>query len=248
MPSLYDAIAVRGTMRYRLNKQFIAADKVPDHVKEAITLDNFVDENGIVVVDQKVEEAKQLTLEEQEELDKKEPESPEDQPTESQEGATPDGQTDDNTPESSESTTSTPPPAPEVGAEILDEGADTPADVAPQKAISERKKSTPRQEPKFISKVPQSHPGMGFPRVNGKTVDIFDGITPHTKIKLIGGHAVPLSEESFKSRTEAEIEKRLRELGFTIVNLNNMEAAMAQNLESEAGSDDDGLSDDSARE
>lgn len=55
--------------------------------------------------------------------------------------------------------------------------------------------------------------GMGFPRVGGKTVDIFDGKTPHTYIKNVAGFVVPLSEESFKNKTDVEIMVKLKELG-----------------------------------
>jgi hypothetical protein len=55
--------------------------------------------------------------------------------------------------------------------------------------------------------------GMGFPRVNGKTVDLFDGKTPHTHVKNVAGFIVPLSRQSYDTRTEAEIIDRLKELG-----------------------------------
>ena len=236
MPSLYDAISVKGMMRYRMDKKFISADKVPENVREAITLDNIVDENGIVIVDQKVAEAKELSPEEQADLDKEN--------TNTNPDATPDESADPTT-ETPNDKTSTPPPAPEVNTNEDEADDEELAAPAPKKAVSARAKPAARPEPKFLSKTPQSHPGMGFPRVNGKTVDIFDGVTPHTKLKLVGGHTVPLSEESFKTRSEAEIERKLKELGFNIVNLNNMEAAMADNLETDDDSDSDGLSDDS---
>lgn len=54
---------------------------------------------------------------------------------------------------------------------------------------------------------------MGFPRVNGKTVDIFDGKTPHTHVKNVGGVVVPLSEDSYKTKSDNQIRQRLAELG-----------------------------------
>lgn len=54
---------------------------------------------------------------------------------------------------------------------------------------------------------------MGFPRVNGKTVDIFDGKTPHTHVKNVGGVVVPLSEDSYKTKSDNQICQRLAELG-----------------------------------
>ena len=35
----------------------------------------------------------------------------------------------------------------------------------------------------FTKPVPDSNPGFGFPRKKGKTVDVFDGKTPHTHIR-----------------------------------------------------------------
>lgn len=58
--------------------------------------------------------------------------------------------------------------------------------------------------------------GMGFPRVNGKTVDIFDGKTPHTHVKNVGGHMVPLSKENYDTKTDVEILQRLKKLGKTV--------------------------------
>ena len=55
--------------------------------------------------------------------------------------------------------------------------------------------------------------GMGFPRVDGKTVDIFDGKTPHTTVKNVGGFIVPLSAESFATKSDAQILEKLKELG-----------------------------------
>lgn len=60
--------------------------------------------------------------------------------------------------------------------------------------------------------VPQSEKGFGFPRVKGKTVDIFDGKTPHTQVRLVAGMLVPVSDENYKTKTDAEIYDRLAEL------------------------------------
>lgn len=55
--------------------------------------------------------------------------------------------------------------------------------------------------------------GMGFPRKNGKTVDIFDSKTPHTHVKPVAGLMVPLSEENFNTKSDTQIMERLREMG-----------------------------------
>lgn len=64
----------------------------------------------------------------------------------------------------------------------------------------------------YSKPVPTSEDGMGYPRVNGKTVDIFDGKTPHTHVRLVGDKTVPLSEENYKTKTDSEIWERLEEL------------------------------------
>ena len=68
--SLYDGILVKGTLRYRLNKNFVSPDSVPQEVKDVLTADNIVDENGMIVVDQKVPAASEPTNENVEELEK----------------------------------------------------------------------------------------------------------------------------------------------------------------------------------
>lgn len=269
MASLYDAIEVKGSKRYRLNKMFIAEDKVPEKLKELITLDNIVDENGMVIVDQKNDEAKQPTEDNDKELgnklarvdENKDESSEQDKSTDNpdttldngetaapspapmqiddsanqnkeeevqNDGSANDGGEDQPTPQQSQG------PAPEVptGEEAPKEPTPPPAEQ-PKAPTPEKptRNTTPTvkgtKEPAFKSKVPQSSPGMGFPRKNGRTVDIFDLTTPHSKVKFVGGHAVPLSEESFRSRTEGEIQARLIELGFEIVDFNEIERQRA---------------------
>lgn len=60
--------------------------------------------------------------------------------------------------------------------------------------------------------VPQSEPGMGFKRKGGKTVDAFDGKTPATEVRYVGGHMVPLSKENYESKSDAEIYEQLEKL------------------------------------
>jgi len=57
-----------------------------------------------------------------------------------------------------------------------------------------------------------SEEGMGFPRIDGKTVDIFNS-KPHEVVKYIGGLMVPLTEENYKTKTDAEIIEKLKALG-----------------------------------
>jgi hypothetical protein len=66
----------------------------------------------------------------------------------------------------------------------------------------------------YSQPVPQSTPGMGFPRKDGKTVDFFDGETPHTKVRAVAGFAVPLSDENYNSKSDTDIYKKLVEDGY----------------------------------
>lgn len=54
--------------------------------------------------------------------------------------------------------------------------------------------------------------GMGFKRVNGKTVDIFDGKTPHTDVRFVANIMVPLSKENYNNKTDGEIITQLKKL------------------------------------
>lgn len=66
--------------------------------------------------------------------------------------------------------------------------------------------------PASVSETPQSTPGMGFKRVDGKTVSIFSNV-PHTAIKNVAGLIVPLTDEEYKTKTDAEIIAKLKKLG-----------------------------------
>lgn len=55
--------------------------------------------------------------------------------------------------------------------------------------------------------------GMGFKRVNGKTVDIFDGKTPHDAVRFVGGLTVPVTKDNYTSKTDTEILEQLKKLG-----------------------------------
>ena len=88
-----------------------------------------------------------------------------------------------------------------------DETKDTPAPEVEEKK-EEVEETNPCKKP-----VPSSEAGMGdFKRVKGKTVDIFDGKTPHTHVRYVSGLMVPLSEASYKNKTEAEIYEQLEKL------------------------------------
>lgn len=237
MASVYDSILVKGQARYRRDKRFIAKDKVPTPVLEVLNQDNIVDENGLIIVDDKGADEAKLTDDEQKALDE------EDTTNDNQEEETDETEssTEDDDPGTDPDHDTTVPKAPKKPETSVDDEDDEPTDKAAKKEVS-KPRAKRSSEPRFVSKVPQSKPGMGFPRKNGKTVDIFDGETPHTHIKLVGGHTVPLSNESFQNRTEKEIEQRLVELGYDLIDYNRNEA-----LDGQVDTEDDdggGLTDD----
>lgn len=267
MADLYDAILVNGNMRYRLNRVFVKEDKVPETVKEILTTDNIVDENGTVIVEQKNDEAKKDTANAAEEADKaedpKESEgAPEDEKSEDKEPAdaeepaedepttpSPSGESsapevDDSANENGEEDEDADPgkdptgeddkprpPAPDVAA--ADEESDAEARAkefrAAKEKASQRARRAPQPVDKFRSRVPQSNPGMDFPRYNGKTVDIFDMKTPHVQVKLVGGKTVPLSQKNFDTKTDAQIIKRLKELGIQTIDFDAIEQEQTMN-------------------
>lgn len=300
MASMYDQIETGtrndGTpiIRNRLNKQFIGDDKVPEAVKKVVNLNNIVDENGLVIVDNKNEAAKEPTPDNKKELtpeeapkldriDDQKPASPEDAPTapsepksepvsEGEEEKLQNGPADQPAPPEASVQEN---PAPTTTAPVnVDDSANEELDATPppeepkqedttpepekdkaapkvttappvaepvaKERVAPEPPKVPKSEPapsvqKLKSKVPQSNPGMGFPRKNGRTSDIFDINVPHTKVKLVGGHAVPLSEESFRSRSESEIVARLKELGFEVIDYN--ELASSEGVNTPGGND-----------
>lgn len=92
--------------------------------------------------------------------------------------------------------------------------AKTDEENAKDKSNAEADAAAKAAENPYQRAVPQSEPGMGFKRVNGKTVDIFDQKTPHTRIRPVEGFTVPLSEKSYNEKSDAEIYARLKELGY----------------------------------
>lgn len=77
---------------------------------------------------------------------------------------------------------------------------------------SDQDNKDPVETNPYRRSVPASEEGMGFPRKKGKTVDVFDGKTPHTHVRTVEGFMVPLSEKSYNEKTDAEIYEKLVEL------------------------------------
>lgn len=252
MASVFDAYDNNGELLYRRDNKVIDAKDVPDAVKEVVNANNIVDENGTIIVDKKNDAARKLNAEDQKALDEK---------TKTAEGGDTSEETSDTeTPAAEQNSSDATPDEPdhtEEDSELSDDEEDEdegdedddedsePEAPAPKPAPRRKKAAPAVKTPPFKSKVPQTKLGMGFPRKNGKTVDIFDGETPHTHVKLVGGHMVPLSTENFNARSEKEIENRLVELGFELLDFTDRGQGDLQNdLDVEEEDDSDGLSDD----
>lgn len=158
------------------------------------------------VTEDKVVEEDKIPAAVKEELDIQEPGTQIDEDTITGDGLT-DSKSDGEDPKTTDPAEPNKPATPAVTPEADDEvAAPTPAEV---------KDSRPAEAPvAFSQPVPQSEPGMGFPRVNGKTVDIFDGVTPHTNVRNVEGFLVPLSTENYNKKTDTEIYQRLQEMGY----------------------------------
>lgn len=233
MASLYDILTVDGKQSYRLDKNIIKKEDVPKQVLDVITPENVVDENGMAVVDQKSSEAQEATDENLKDLKKtrasanKPAAGSEPENKDNDEGNKDDGSDEESSDENSE--TETEPDSEESDGSEDDKEPDDSEKTSKSKSKASAKPSRATSEPvaPFRSTVPQTKPGMGFPRVNGKTVDIFDGKTPHTHLKLVGGITVPLSAESFRSKGDNQIMARLKELGMDPIDFAAIEAEQA---------------------
>jgi Ni,Fe-hydrogenase I large subunit len=217
MASLYDILTANNRQYYRLNRQFVAKKNVPQEVLDALTPENIVDENGLVVVYQKNDDAQQPTEENTKEIADKGNKLERIDQSDNTEDKQKESENADDSENDSDAA------APNDDAEKGDEQA---IEKAEEKAPEKPARAAEPVDP-FRSRVPQSKPGMGFPRANGKTVDIFDGQTPHTHLKLVGGVTVPLSAESFRSKSDNQIMQRLSELGIQTTDYNEIERTQA---------------------
>lgn len=230
--SLYDILTVENKQYYRINKDIIAEKDVPEEIRAVLTPDNVVDENGLFVVDEKLGEAQAPTEENLKEIAASKPVA--NKPKAGAEPADTQNQDEKNEEEDDDSTKdSETDDEPVIDGDSEDDQDDTaPEETSkpePQAPAKPQRAATPEPVAQFRSKVPQSRPGMGFPRVNGKTVDLFDGKTPHTHLKLVDGVPVPLSAESFRSKSDYQIRQRLEELGINTINFEDIEQEQARN-------------------
>ena len=63
-----------------------------------------------------------------------------------------------------------------------------------------------------IAPAPSSDEGMGFPLIDGKTVDIFTN-EPHETVRFVAGKTVPLTIKNYEAKTDTEISNKLKEMG-----------------------------------
>lgn len=113
--------------------------------------------------------------------------------------------------------------APKTADEDADLGDDDDSEEDDEKQKpAEKPAPKPRaRKAKTADEDENSEEGMGFPRVDGKTVDIFDGKTPHTHIRNVAGFMVPLSalnqygdpSKNIPAKSDVEIMEKLKELG-----------------------------------
>lgn len=240
MAAAYDKIKTKNNqIRFRKDKQNVKEADVPKNVLEALTLTNIVDENGLVIVEDKgnfgddaTDDSDTNTNQNGSEDQGNENDNDSDGDDDSQ-GEDPAATSKPVTPEVAASHNDTPATADTVEAPVLNPSL--------PEAHAQEMADTPTRA--FKSKTPQSKPGFGWPRKGGKTVDIFDGETPHTHVRAVGGYIVPLSAESYRVKTDAQIESRLRELGYELMDINEYAEQAAENT-NDTADDDDGLSDD----
>jgi hypothetical protein len=192
------------SVRYREDNKFVKATEVPEDVKTALgDLDDgvAVDENGLVVEqsEQNNEPAKGIPS----------PETPKALDKAAEAGARPDVKLDKPEPEtrredelpggSQEPVVANPVINIDSADDVDDESG---LDVEEQDRAARTKAALEGDEE-----------GMGFPRKNGKTVDIFDGKTPHTHVRYVASIMVPVSEENYRTKSDGEIIDKLRKLG-----------------------------------
>jgi len=222
MASLFDIVTVKNKEYYRLDKNIVDKEDVPETVLEVLDNKNVVDENALIVVDEKTSEGQAPTEDNLKDI-KKAKESG-DKP---QAGAEENDDKNTNADDSSEDSEDDDDEEPDISDDDSDK-AETAQPAQPDtKAPEKSARAAKTNVDPFRSSVPQSKPGMGFPRVNGKTVDIFDGQTPHTHLKNVGGLMVPLSAQNFRTKSDGQILTRLRELDMNPIDFN----AIQQNLD-----------------
>lgn len=239
MASLYDIVTVKNEEFYRLDKNIVSKEDVPQPVLEVLTNQNVVDENAMIIVDEKTSEGQAPTEENIEDIKKAKKSG--DKPEAGADESDKENKDDDDSSENSDDKKTE---EPDIDSDDDSDEDDEEETTQPeQKAPEKSARAAQPDVDSFRSSVPQSKPGMGFPRVNGKTVDIFDGQTPHTHLKNVGGLMVPLSAQNFRTKSDGQILTKLQELGRTPIDFNaiQQERDAASNAGNAGNGPDNGM-------
>ena len=216
-----------GTTRYQKDGKWVSAADVPAEARQTLQSAGFntpVDDDGNLVeegdglegasaktnaaadADDESDEDEDASLDEStedEESDEDETDEDADEETEEEDDESETDESDESEEEEEGENDHTPDP----GATPI---APTPKAAKAVKAARSRKKA--KAERLMPGQVPQSDPGMGFPRKDGKTLSIFSK-QPHTHVRNVNGVMVPLTKEEYENRTDAEIMHELSKLG-----------------------------------
>lgn len=196
------------TIRYTKNNKFVKAAEVPEEVQESLSVLSegaVVDQTGAEVEVEQVDEAAEAAAKA---VADAQPSTPKELDKAAAKGAAPDVEPDEVPVTTREDETPGGPQEPVVAAPLIP--IDTADDVDDESGVDVEEQARANRAA-FAQD--QDGEGMGFPRKNGKTVDVFDGKTPHTHVRFVANIMVPVSEENFNNRTDGEIIEKLRELG-----------------------------------
>ena len=194
------------TVRYKEGSKFVAADAVPQNIKDALANapdGTQVDELGDVV--------DPTTESDEGSEDENLPTKPAEQDTSTADEGQGDDQSEDqqgNEEEDSDASEEDSAPVPPA--------APAPAPAAPKtKDAEDAQKAADAKKSTGTSRAKKSDTyigGMGFPARDGKTLSILSDV-PHEIVKNVGGIVVPLTNEEYKNASDVDIIERLKELG-----------------------------------
>lgn len=195
--------------RYKLDGTYVKPSEVPEEVVTALTNLNdgdLVDEKGKAIVADKNETS--TPAPEQAPTEPKAAEEP--APAKEPEAPKAPEKTEDE--DESEVDKNAKDPAEDKKTEdTTDDGIDSADDIDDDSGLDVEEQA--RAE-RLRAGLEADEEGMGFKtNKDGKTVDIFDGKTPHTHIRYVSGVVVPLSEKNFNEKTDGEIQTKLKKLG-----------------------------------
>lgn len=199
----YTKVSKNGQVRYMLDGAPVRAAEVPTEVKDALAAvkdGQPVDESGNTVESGDGVEGGNNNAP-----------TPNNEKTDDDESDEDDASEDDEEDDKEEPTSDPAAPAPPANPKSEKLAKDAKALNAKKAKESEKADAEPQQNP-VDSGLKQDEAGMGFPRKNGYTADIFDINVPHTHVRNVNGLMVPLSENNYRTKTDAEIMRQVEEL------------------------------------